>query len=135
DLRAKAFTLSSRKWPHLAGRPAALVRASFGKFGDDSPLTWTDEELVTAAAEDLSIVTGVPIVPEEAVVQRWRGGLAQYAPGHLDRIAEIETAVAGFDGLALAGAYLHGVGVPACVATGDAAARRIVERLPVSPRP
>src|SRR5690606_21936476 len=36
DLRAKAFTLSSRKWPHLAGRPAALVRASFGKFGDDS---------------------------------------------------------------------------------------------------
>ncbi|WP_040797220.1 protoporphyrinogen oxidase [Nocardia higoensis] len=135
DLRAKAFTLSSRKWPHLAERPAALVRASFGKFGDDSTLSWPDEDLITAAAEDLSTVTGVPIVPEEAVVQRWRGGLAQYAPGHLDRIAEIETAVAGLDGLALAGAYLHGVGVPACVATGDAAARRIVERLPVAPQP
>lgn len=131
-LRAKAFTLSSRKWPHLAQRPDALVRASFGKFGDDSTLAWPDQELVAAAAEDLATVTGVPIAPTDAVVQRWRGGLAQYAPGHLDRIAEIETAVAEFDGLAVAGAYLHGVGVPACVATGDAAARRIVERLPVS---
>ncbi|WP_280501665.1 FAD-dependent oxidoreductase, partial [Nocardia farcinica] len=88
ELRAKAFTLSSRKWPHLAERPVALVRASFGKFGDDSTLSWTDEQLIAAAAEDLGAVTGVAVTPVEAVVRRWRGGLAQYAPGHLDRIAE-----------------------------------------------
>src|SRR5690606_9639891 len=134
ELRAKAFTLSSRKWPHLAERPVALVRASFGKFGDDSTLSWTDEQLIAAAAEDLGAVTGVAVTPVEAVVRRWRGGLAQYAPGHLDRIAEIETAVRELDGLAVAGAYLHGVGVPACVAGGDAAARRIAERLPVAPQ-
>ena len=29
DVHAKAFTLSSRKWPHLAERGGALVRASF----------------------------------------------------------------------------------------------------------
>ena len=33
-LGAKAFTLSSRKWPHLAERERDLVRASFGRFGD-----------------------------------------------------------------------------------------------------
>ncbi|MFC9433297.1 protoporphyrinogen oxidase [Nocardia sp. NPDC057030] len=124
-LRAKAFTLSSRKWTHLAERETALVRASFGKFGDDSTLSWSDADLIAAAAEDLSTVTGVPIDPISAVVQRWRGGLAQYAPGHTGRVAAIEQAVAPLDGLALAGAYLHGVGVPACVASADTAAHHI----------
>ncbi|MEU4340631.1 protoporphyrinogen oxidase [Nocardia sp. NPDC023852] len=124
-LRAKAFTLSSRKWTHLGQRETALVRASFGKFGDDSPLSWSDAELVTAAAEDLSTVTGAAIAPCSAVVQRWPGGLAQYAPGHTARIAAVETEIGSLDGLAVAGAYLHGVGVPACVASGTAAAHRI----------
>ncbi|MEV6323331.1 protoporphyrinogen oxidase [Nocardia sp. NPDC051787] len=124
-LRAKAFTLSSRKWPHLAHRETALVRASFGKFGDDAALSWPDAGLVAAAAEDLATVTGVDIAPSAAVVQRWPGGLAQYAPGHTARIAAVEAEVATLDGLAVAGAYLHGVGVPACVASGTAAAQRI----------
>lgn len=128
-LRAKAFTLSSRKWTHLAEREAAAVRASFGKFGDDSPLHWSDADLIAAATEDLATVTGATIEPTSALVQRWPGGLAQYAPGHNDRIAEIELAIADFDGLAVAGAYLHGVGVPACVASGTAAAHRIASIL------
>ncbi|WP_433203933.1 protoporphyrinogen oxidase [Nocardia sp. CA-107356] len=128
-LRAKAFTLSSRKWTHLAERETAAVRASFGKFGDDSSQTWSDADLIAAATEDLATVTGVTIAPTAALVQRWPGGLAQYAPGHLDRVAEIESATAGVDGLALAGAYLHGVGVPACVASGTAAAHRIASTL------
>ncbi len=129
-LRAKAFTLSSRKWPHLAARDVALVRASFGRFGDEKPLTWTDDELICAAVEDLSTVTGATITPSAAVVQRWPGGLPQYAPGHTTRIDAVEAAIAPLDGLALAGAYLHGVGVPACVATGTAAAARIARGLP-----
>ncbi|MEV0762745.1 protoporphyrinogen oxidase [Nocardia sp. NPDC050435] len=128
-LRAKAFTLSSRKWPHLADRGTALVRASFGKFGDDSTQSWPDDKLVTAAAEDLAHVTGVAIEPVGATVQRWPGGLAQYAPGHLDRVAAIEAAAAELPHFALAGAYLHGVGVPACVASGDTAARRLAAAL------
>ncbi|MFD6395836.1 protoporphyrinogen oxidase [Nocardia sp. NPDC060249] len=125
-LRAKAFTLSSRKWPHLAERDVALVRASFGRLGDDKPLSWTDEDLIAAAVADLSTVTGIPIDPLEAVVQRWPGGLPQYAPGHTERIAALESAIAALDGIAVAGAYLHGVGVPACVAAGTAAAERVV---------
>ncbi|MGW0634099.1 protoporphyrinogen oxidase [Nocardia salmonicida] len=124
-LRAKAFTLSSRKWPHLAERDVALVRASFGRLGDDTSLSWTDDDLVAAAVADLSTVTGIPITPLEAVVQRWPGGLPQYAPGHTERIATLESAIAALDGIAVAGAYLHGVGVPACVASGTAAAERV----------
>ncbi|MFC8529495.1 protoporphyrinogen oxidase [Nocardia sp. NPDC057227] len=123
-LRAKAFTLSSRKWPHLAARGGAPVRGSFGRFGDPSPLSWTDEELVAAAVADLQTVTGVFVVPDGVAVQRWPGGLAQYAPGHTERIAALESGIADLPGLAVAGAYLHGVGVPACVASGTAAAIR-----------
>lgn len=128
-LRAKAFTLSSRKWPHLAARDAALVRASFGRFGDDTLLSWPDADLIAAACADLATVTGLGIRPLSALVQRWRGGLPQYAPGHDLRIAEIESAVADIPGLAVAGAYLHGVGVPACAASGTAAADRILTHL------
>ncbi|RDI44646.1 protoporphyrinogen oxidase [Nocardia mexicana] len=128
-LRAKAFTLSSRKWTHLAQRDVALVRASFGRFGNDTPLSWPDEDLIAAAAEDLSTVTGVEITPLTARVQRWRGGLPQYAPGYIDRVAAIEAGVDELPGLAVAGAYLHGVGVPACAASGTAAAERILTRL------
>ncbi|MBF6175129.1 protoporphyrinogen oxidase [Nocardia blacklockiae] len=128
-LRAKAFTLSSRKWPHLAHRDVALVRASFGRFGDDSLLSWSDDDLIAAAAQDLSTVTGLALSPLTARVQRWSGGLPQYAPGHTDRIAALEAAVADLPGLALAGAYLHGVGVPACAASGTAAAERVLAHL------
>ncbi|MFF0487986.1 FAD-dependent oxidoreductase [Nocardia sp. NPDC004068] len=125
-LRAKAFTLSSRKWSHLAEREVALVRASFGRFGDDRPLSWSDEELIAAAVEDLATVTGIQPQPKSAVVQRWPNGLPQYAPGHTERVATIEAAVAELPGLAVAGSYLRGVGVPACAAAGTAAARRIL---------
>ncbi len=134
-LRAKAFTLSSRKWPHLAARETALVRASFGKFGDDAVLDRSDAELIEAAVADLAVVTGVEATPVAARVQRWRGGLAQYAPGHLGRVAAIEAGVAYLDGLTVAGAYLHGVGVPACVASGERAAREIAAAAAVSPAP
>ncbi|MGV9662008.1 protoporphyrinogen oxidase [Nocardia niigatensis] len=128
-LRAKAFTLSSRKWPHLAARDVALVRASFGRFGDPTPLSWSDDDLITAAVEDLTTVTSADIRPLRAVVQRWPGGLPQYAPGHTTRIADLRSATADLPGLALAGAYLDGVGVPACAATGTKAAARIIDHL------
>ncbi|MGW4352849.1 protoporphyrinogen oxidase [Nocardia sp. NPDC004582] len=128
-LRAKAFTLSSRKWPHLATRDVALVRASFGRFGDDSTQSWSDADLTTAAVEDLTTVTGADIRPLHAIVQRWPGGLPQYAPGHVTRILDLRSATTDLPGLALAGAYLDGVGVPACAASGSKAAARIAAHL------
>ncbi|WP_067813521.1 protoporphyrinogen oxidase [Nocardia inohanensis] len=128
-LRAKAFTLSSRKWPHLAAREVAVVRASFGRYGAAAPLTWSDEELITAARADLATVTGATIHPRQAIVQRWPRGLPQYAPGHTTRIADLRTATADLPALALAGSYLDGVGVPACAASGTAAATRILNHL------
>lgn len=120
---AKAFTFSSRKWPQL---PPGFVRASVGRFGQERTLQRSDENLVEAVRADLAELTGVTAAPVETVVQRWGGGLPQYAADHGERVARIEAAIAATPGLAVAGAALHGVGVPACIATADAAAARLL---------
>lgn len=128
-LDAKAFTLSSRKWPHLADRDVSLVRVSFGRFGDADIVDAEDSELISKARADLATVTGVRDAPLDTFVQRWHGGLPQYGPGHLDRVGVIEDVVAGLDGLEVAGALLHGVGVPACVGAATMAATRLASRM------
>lgn len=129
ELAAKAFTLSGRKWPHLAERDVALVRASFGRFGDDRLVDAPDEQLITLARADLATVTGVADEPAAAFVQRWYGGLPQYRAGHTEIVAAFEREIEGIEGLAVAGAMLHGVGVPACVESGTKAAARLAARM------
>lgn len=123
---AKAFTFSSRKWPHLAGE-RVLVRGSVGRHGDVESLQVPDAALVAAVRADLAELTGITGAPAEALVSRWGGGLPQYGVGHLDLVDTVERAVAEQPGLAIAGSVLHGVGVPACVATADAAAHRLAD--------
>ncbi|MFE3292464.1 protoporphyrinogen oxidase, partial [Rhodococcus sp. NPDC059234] len=126
NLAAKAFTLSSRKWPHLARREVLLARASFGRFGDAALVDADDEQLITLARADLATVTGVTDEPVQAAVARWHGGLPQYRAGHLDVVAAFDAEIAQVDGLEVAGSMLRGVGVPACVASATVAAQRLV---------
>jgi oxygen-dependent protoporphyrinogen oxidase len=88
-----------------------------------------DDELVARVRADLATLTGITAAPVAVHVQRWGGGLPQYGVGHGDLVGELEAAVAELPGLAVAGAMLHGVGVPACLATAQAAAARIVADL------
>ncbi|WP_433787441.1 protoporphyrinogen oxidase [Actinomycetospora sp. CA-101289] len=136
----KAATFSSEKWPHLAPSgddpdDTAVLRLSVGRHGDPASiaaLRRDDDDLVSAARDDLAALTGIDVVPAETAVVRWPGGLPQYGVGHVERVAAIEDGVAGLPGLAVAGAALHGVGVPACLATADAAAQRIAAHLAAS---
>jgi oxygen-dependent protoporphyrinogen oxidase len=128
----KAATHSSRKWPHLtASATDGLVRlrASLGRFGEEATLQVDDAELVARARADLATLAGITAAPVAVHVQRWGGGLPQYGVGHVDRIRTIDDAVAGVPGLEVAGAALHGVGVPACVGRARAAAERVAEQL------
>jgi oxygen-dependent protoporphyrinogen oxidase len=59
-------------------------------------------------------------------VQRWGGGLPQYAVGHLDRVERVRAAVAGVPALAVCGAAYDGVGVPAVIGSAHRAAREVL---------
>ncbi|WP_054055603.1 protoporphyrinogen oxidase [Alloactinosynnema sp. L-07] len=122
----KAFTYSATKWAHL---DAVVVRGSVGRFGDPGALLADDDELVRLVRDDLAELAGVTAAPIDTLVTRWGGGLPQYGVGHVELARRIEEAVAAEPGLAVAGAALHGVGVPACIGTGEAAARRVAAHL------
>jgi oxygen-dependent protoporphyrinogen oxidase len=119
----KAVTFYDQKWPHAAPPGVALLRASVGRAGE--PVDLDDEALVRAVAADLRPVLRLPKAPLDAFVARWDDALPQYALGHLDRVAAIEAAVAAVPGLAVAGAAYRGVGIAACVRSGEAAAARV----------
>ena len=127
----KAATFFTRKWPHLPqdGAPV-IVRASLGRAGEEEKLQRDDRTLTAIAHAELGELVGVPLPsPVDSWVQRWGGGLPQYAPGHLDRVAAARAALAGRPGLGLAGAAYDGVGIPACVASGERAAEDVCKIL------
>jgi oxygen-dependent protoporphyrinogen oxidase len=126
----KAVTFASTKWEHIGGGDLVVVRCSIGRFGDISELQRDDEDLVAAAAAELTAYAGFTGAPVDARVSRWGGGLPQYAVGHVQRVARIRRAVAAVPGLAVCGATYDGVGVPACIRTGRAAAAQIIAGLP-----
>ncbi|WIM88458.1 protoporphyrinogen oxidase [Candidatus Mycobacterium wuenschmannii] len=121
-LRAKAITLSSRKWGRRTD--VELLRLSFGRFGDDLATHASDDELLAWALEDLAMVFGLAVEPVDVLVQRWPDAMPQYGPGHRDLVAELRAGLPPT--LQVAGSYLDGIGVPACVgAAGRAAAAAV----------
>lgn len=129
-VQAKAFTFSSRKWPHIGARGGALVRASFGRFGDDALVRAEEDLLVDAALDDLQTITGFDgraAGLAEIYVQRWFGGLPRYDETHLATVAAVRDAVAEVPGLEVAGAWAGGVGVPAVIDDARAAVARLIQ--------
>jgi protoporphyrinogen/coproporphyrinogen III oxidase len=123
QLHAKAITLSSRKWG--ARGDTQLLRLSFGKFGDEVASRVSDDELLAWAMDDLAAAFGVTVDPVDVRVRRWIDAMPQYGPGHADLVAEVRAGLP--PGLAVAGSYLDGIGVPACIG----AAGRAIEVLEV----
>jgi oxygen-dependent protoporphyrinogen oxidase len=121
----KAVTFASSKWSHIGSTDLAVVRCSIGRHGDEAVLQRDDDDLVDDAVAELGVSIGVGSRPVAARVTRWGGALPQYAVGHLDRVRRIRAAVAGVAGLAVCGASYDGVGIPACIRSGQHAADRI----------
>ena len=134
DVHAKAFTFSSRKWPHLAERGGALVRASFGRFGDNVAITASEDDLVDWALDDLETITGFDgraAGLEEIYVQRWLGGLPRFDENHLATVAKVRSLLLDepkASHISLTGAWAGGVGVPAVIADARAAAAAAVDK-------
>ncbi len=128
-------TFLSRKWPHLARPGDELIRASVGRFGDDRAAGLDDDRLTQTVLSELRLILGVRADPLETLVTRWDRAFPQYEVGHLIRVARVEEDLARLPGMAVAGAALRGVGIPACVGSGRSAARRVRSSLAGPPGP
>jgi protoporphyrinogen/coproporphyrinogen III oxidase len=118
------------KWPELAQPGQVLVRASCGRFGDDRADALSDDDVVERVVDELRAVAGVTGRPHDVLVNRWPGAFPQYEVGHRTRMEALGALVAAAPApLALAGPYLAGVGLPACVGSGRQAARLVQDAL------
>lgn len=120
-----ACSFASSKWPHWASPGEMVLRASAGRWGDERALALDDGELVDRLHNELAGALSLNEGPFASRVTRWPGAFPQYRPGHLARVARIEDALRrDCPRVQLAGSALRGVGIPACIAQGRAAARR-----------
>ncbi len=129
-IKAATFSFAKWDWVREAGATSGgllVLRTSVGRHREESVLQVPDEDLVAASLADLAEATGLAARPVDSRVQRWGGGLPQYAVGHLERVARIREAVAAVPGLAVCGAAYDGVGIPAVIASARRAALTITQ--------
>lgn len=119
-----AATFSSRKWPWMRRPGVELLRVSAGRFGDERASRLGDEELAEVLLAELRQVSGSSAPLLDRLVTRWRASFPQYRPGHRAGIARARQALP--PGVALAGAALGGIGIPACISSGERAAAEVL---------
>jgi oxygen-dependent protoporphyrinogen oxidase len=123
--RVRAATFVHNKFPHRAPDDRGIVRSALGGLRDEAALQMNDEEILATVRRELLEIAGITAEPRTARIYRWRRAMAQPSPGHLERLTRIENRILQLPGLALAGNYFRGIGVPDAVRTGHEAANRI----------
>ena len=129
-----ACTFVDQKFPHRVPLNGRMVRAFFGGAAAERVTTCNNDEIAAIARLELARalnatipISGAPPTPAPppvlTVVRRWPHSLPQYAVGHLDGTAELESRLAAQPGLTLLGNALHGVGLPDLIRDARAAAR------------
>ncbi len=124
-----ACTWTSTKFPHRAPEGYGLIRAFIGRAGDDDVLKRTDGELLQMVRDELRDVLGITAEPLLQRIFRWPQAMPQYTIGHLDRVAVIDRRLAEHPGLYVAGNAYRGIGLPDCIASGEAAAATALKYL------
>ena len=130
--RMLACTFVHNKFPHRAPPDKGILRCFLGGARDEAVLGLSDEEMLETVHRELRDIVKLDARPIFARVYRWREAMAQYEPGHIARVAEIEKRVAEMPGLAIAGNAYHGIGVPDCIRSGMEAANAVAQLTPES---
>jgi len=124
-----AASFASLKFAGRAPADDVLIRVFVGGALQPDLLDRSDAELKQIASTELAELLQTSGEPLFADVARWPRSMPQYHVGHLDRVARIEQLASRHATLALAGNAYRGVGIPQCIASGNAAAEMIASAL------
>ena len=130
--RMLACTFVHNKFPHRAPADKGILRCFLGGSRDETVLGMNDDEILKTVQHELHHIVKLDSRPIFSRVYRWREAMAQYEPGHIARVAQIEKRVAEIPGLAIAGNAYHGIGVPDCIRSGMEAANLMAQLMPES---
>jgi oxygen-dependent protoporphyrinogen oxidase len=123
--RIRAATFVHNKFPHRAPDGLGIVRSALGGLRDEAAWHMSDEEVLRTVKRELLEIAGIDSEPRTTRVYRWHRAMAQPSPGHLERLVRIDTRLQRLPGLALAGNYFRGIGVPDAIRTGQEAANQV----------
>ena len=124
--RMLATTFVHNKFPHRAPEDRALLRCFLGGTRDEQVLQLPDDEILGIVREELRQILGLVAEPQFTRIYRWKGAMAQYNVGHLERVERIEKLRKQLPGIALAGNGYGGIGVPDCVRSGEDAVAEVL---------
>jgi len=124
--RMLAATFVHNKFPHRSPENRALIRCFLGGARDEQILQSGDDEIVQIVRDELKQILGLAAEPLFTRVYKWKGAMAQYGVGHLERVQRIETLRKKLPRLALAGNAFTGIGAPDCVRSGTEAAIKVL---------
>jgi len=116
-------SFSSVKFENRAPTDHVLLRAFVGEPTSRK----TEIELIELCQADLTPLLGLKNVPRFADVTKHAQAMAQYQVGHQEVVSSIEQFTSELGGLALAGNGYHGVGIPDCIQSGEAAALSLLD--------
>jgi len=119
-----ACSFSHVKFVGRAPEGRALLRSFLREGAPGDVVSRPTAEIVGAVRRDLQALLGITTAPEMVSVRRHEHAMPVYRVGHLDRVERIESLAARRPGLTLAGNAYRGVGLPDCIASGEAAAER-----------
>jgi protoporphyrinogen/coproporphyrinogen III oxidase len=127
-------TVASNKWPGRAPEGKALFRVYLRAHDGGDITAIPDNRMVDAARRELKATYGIAAAPVLVRVGRWPVAVPQYTLGHVGRVAHIRGRLAAHRGLFVAGAAYAGVGIPDCIASGEAAADEALVQFDVTGR-
>lgn len=124
-----AASFSSTKFLGRAPPGAVLIRTFLGGALSPDLQTLPQTEIVARVREDLQALLGIRSAPLFHELSRHFSAMPLYEVGHRDRVRALGRALAARPTIQLAGNAYCGVGVPDCIASGQAAARRLLASL------
>ena len=124
-LRILGTVWNSSLFPGRAPDRCALLTTFVGGATDATVTRLGQQELQTTVHREIAPVLAIRSSPTFSSVTSWPRALPQYNLGHGDRLAAIGKSLRHFPGLFLAGNYLRGPAIGACVEQALAVAEEV----------
>ncbi|MHB8191001.1 MAG: protoporphyrinogen/coproporphyrinogen oxidase [Ferrimicrobium sp.] len=120
-----AVSIASNKWPTWLPSGGTLLRLSTGSLYDRRHLQLNNGDLIDLMLAEARMILGWNAVPSETALVRWPNAFPFFQPFHADLTSKIVATTTPHQ-VHLAGAYLHGSGIPTCIKTGLEAAKCVL---------
>ena len=128
-LRILSASFTSVKYPGRAPHGTVSIRIYMGGACQPKLLELDDDSLLSIAEQELTELLGITGAPQLRHICRHVRAMPQYQVGHISLVERITNRANKLRGFTLAGNSLYGVGVPHCIRTAEAAARRLCRAL------